>query len=241
MKDATGEVVELRCTYDPATRGGNAPGRAQGARATLHWVSAAQSVPVEVRLYDRLFKVEQPDLEEGGFEVCLNPQSLEVLTESRIEPGVVSALDVGLGERLQFERQGYFFRDPVDSTPGHPVFNRIVPLRDSWAAEVQKPTPVAPPPKAPSPPKAPKETEAKVPEPLSAEELEQLERMRPEILPLVEAVLAAHPTQVESYRKGKTGLLGFLIAQVMKQAAPGGGKPNPKLVSVMMVEKLGSL
>jgi glutaminyl-tRNA synthetase len=235
VKDpASGEVVEVRCTYDPATRGGAA---ADGRKVpgTLHWVSAAHSVPVEVRLYDRLFKVERPDLEEGGFEACLNPHSLETLTGSRLEP---AAVDPALGERLQFERQGYFFRDPVDASPGRLVFNRIVPLRDSWAQEAQKPAPAAAP-KAPEP-RAPKAQEAKLPEPLSAEELELLEQLRPALLPVVQAVLAAHPNEVERYRAGKTGVLGFLVAQVMKQAAPGGGKPNPKLVNVLLVWELGA-
>ncbi|HEY4592630.1 MAG TPA: glutamine--tRNA ligase/YqeY domain fusion protein [Thermoanaerobaculia bacterium] len=138
VKDpATGEITEVRCTYDPATRGGAAPD-GRKVPGTIHWVSAAHAVPVEVRLYDRLFKVERPDLEEGSFESLLNPQSLEVLTDSRIEP---AAVDPALGERLQLERQGYFFRDPIDSKPDHLVFNRIVPLRDSWAAEAQKQAP----------------------------------------------------------------------------------------------------
>jgi glutaminyl-tRNA synthetase len=231
VKDpATGEIVEVRCTYDPATHGGSAPD-GRKVQGTLHWVSADQSVPVEVRLYDRLFKVERPDLEEGGFESVLNPHSLEVLTGSRMEPG---AADPNLGERVQFERQGYFFRDPIDSRLDPLVFNRIVPLRDSWAPEAQKP---AAPAGKPPEPKAPKEKEVKAPEPLTAEELEQLERMRPEVLPVVENVLAAHPAQVESYRKGKTGLLGFLIAQVIKQVE---GKANPKLISVLLTEKLGA-
>jgi glutaminyl-tRNA synthetase len=235
VKDsATGEIVELVCTYDPATRGGSAPD-GRKVPGTLHWVSAAQSVPVEVRIYDRLFRVERPDLEEGAFETLLNPQSLEALTGSRIEPG---AVDDALGERLQFERQGYFFRDPVDSKPGHLVFNRIVPLRDSWALEAQKQSPAAPPVKTLEPKAPKKEAEAKAPEPLSAEELELLEQLKPTVLPVIESVLAAHPAQVESYRKGKTGLLGFLIAQVMKQVAEGGGKPNPKLISVMVTETL---
>jgi glutaminyl-tRNA synthetase len=230
VKDpATGEILEVRCTYDPATRGGSAPD-GRKVPGTLHWVSAAQSLPVEVRIYDRLFRVERPDLEEGGFEAVLNPRSLEVLAGSRIEPG---ALRAELGERLQFERQGYFFRDPVDSSPDRPVFNRIVPLRDSWAQQ-----PAAPEPKAPKPSKAPKETEAKAPEPLSAEEQELLERLRPELLPVVEGVLAAHPAEVGRYRGGQTGILGFLIAQVMKQGMPGGGRPNPKLVSAMLREAL---
>jgi glutaminyl-tRNA synthetase len=198
----------------------------------LHWVSAEHSVPIEARVYDRLFRVERPDLEEGGFEACLNLDSLEVLADSRIEP---AAVDPALGERLQFERQGYFFRDPIDSRPDRLVFNRIVPLRDSWAQEVQKQAPTAVP--APPPPRqepAPKTPEAKVPAALSAEEQELLERLRPELLPVVQAVLAAHPQEVERYRSGQTGILGFLVAQVMKQAAQGGVKPNPKLVNAML-------
>jgi glutaminyl-tRNA synthetase len=235
VKDpATGEVVEVRCTYDPATRGGAAPD-GRKVPGTIHWVSAAHAVPVEVRLYDRLFRVERPDLEEGGFESVLNPQSLEVLTGSRIEP---AAVDPALGERLQLERQGYFFRDPVDSRPDHLVLNRIVQLRDSWAAETQKQASAAAPAPRPAPElKAPKTQEAKAPEPLSAEERELLERLRPGLGPVVERVLAAHPNEVERYRKGQTGILGFLLAQVMKQSA--GEKPNPKLVSAMLRETLG--
>jgi len=234
VKDpASGEVVEVRCTYDPATRGGAAPD-GRKVPGTLHWVSADRSLPVEVRIYDRLFRVERPDLEEGGFETCLNPRSLETLAGSRIEP---AAVDPALGERLQFERQGYFFRDPVDSRPGRPVFNRIVPLRDSWAQEVQKQAPAAQ--KAPEPKaKVPKEPEAKVPAPLSADELATLERMRPALLPIVQTVLAAHPAEVERYRNGKAGLLGFLVAQVMKRVAEAGGTANPKLVNAMLREAL---
>jgi glutaminyl-tRNA synthetase len=235
VKDpATGEITEVRCAYDPATRGGAAPD-GRKVPGTIHWVSAAHAVPVEVRLYDRLFKVERPDLEEGGFESVLNPQSLEVLTGSRIEP---AAVDPALGERLQLERQGYFFRDPVDSRPDHLVLNRIVQLRDSWAAETQKQASAAAPAPRPAPEsKAPKTQEAKAPEPLSAEERELLERLRPGLGPVVERVLAAHPNEVERYRKGQTGILGFLLAQVMKQSA-GGEKPNPKLVSAMLRETL---
>jgi glutaminyl-tRNA synthetase len=234
VKDpATGEILEVRCTYDPATRGGTAPD-GRKVPGTLHWVSAEHSLPVEARLYDRLFRVERPDLEEGGFEACLNPHSLETLTGSRIEPG---AADAAIGERLQFERQGYFFRDPVDSRPGHFVFNRIVPLRDSWAQEVQKvEAQKAPEPAARKAPKEPKEPKAV--EPLTAEEQEQLDRLRPELAPTLDAVLAARPTEAERYRNGQTGLLGFLIAQVMKQAAATGVKVPPKLVSLLLVEKL---
>lgn len=233
---ATGEILEVRCSYDPATRGGTAPD-GRKVPGTLHWVSADHSVPVEVRLYDRLFKVERPDLEEGDFEDLLNPNSLETLTGSRLEP---AAADPALGERLQFERQGYFFRDPVDSSPGHLVWNRTVPLRDSWALEVQKQAPAAAPrPAEPKAQKAPKEKEEKAPEPLSADEQEQLDQLRPNLQPVIQGVLAAHPNEVERYRNGQTGVRGFLIAQVMKQAGQGGGKPNPKLVNVMLTQELG--
>jgi len=236
VKDpASGEIVEVRGTYDPATRGGSAPD-GRKVLGTLHWVSADHSRPVEVRLYDRLFKVERPDLEEGGFEASLNPQSFEALTNSRIEP---EAVDPALGDRLQFERQGYFFRDPIDSHPDHLVFNRIVSLRDSWALEVQKQAPAASAPQKPPEPRAPKVQEAKAPVSLSADEQELLDQMRPELLPIVRGVLAAHPSQVEQYRAGKTGLVDFLVAQVMKEVGKGGGQASPKLVNVMLTLELG--
>ncbi|HEX2224421.1 MAG TPA: hypothetical protein VHN15_09460, partial [Thermoanaerobaculia bacterium] len=145
-------------------------------------------------------------------------------------------------ERLQFERQGYFYRDPVDSGPGRLVFNRTVPLRDSWAQESQKqaaPKPAAAPPK-PAEPKKAKEKEEKAPEPLTPEELEQLERMRAELTPAIQSVIAAHPREVERYRSGQTGILGFLMAQVMKQAQAGGNKPSPKLLNVLLAQELGA-
>jgi glutaminyl-tRNA synthetase len=238
VKDESGEIVEVRCTYDPETRGGSAPD-GRKVPGTLHWVSAEHSVPVETRLYDRLFRVERPDLEEGGFETYLNPNSLETLTDSRLEP---AAADPALGERLQFERQGYFFRDPIDSKPGRLVFNRIVPLRDSWAAEVQKQAPAAAPikPAESKAAKAKENTEPKAPAPLTPEEQELLEQVRPQLLPVVQGVIAAHPKEVERYRAGQTGVLGFLVAQVMKQGAQAGGKPNPKLVNVLLAEALGA-
>ncbi|MGE5245781.1 MAG: glutamine--tRNA ligase/YqeY domain fusion protein [Betaproteobacteria bacterium] len=130
VKDAAGEIVELRCTYDPATRGGDAPD-GRRVKATLHWVSAAHAVPVSVRLYDRLFSVPDPEnVAEGQtFLDHLNPASLEVLSECRAEPGLASA---PVGYRVQFERLGYFVVD-LDSRPGAPVFNRTVSLRDTWA------------------------------------------------------------------------------------------------------------
>ena len=131
VKDpVTGEVVELRCTYDPATQGGYAPDGRQ-VKATLHWVSAAQAVPAEVRLYDRLFTKPVPGEEhDGDFKADLNPASLEVLTSCRLEPSLAQAAP---GSFYQFERQGYFCVDVKDSAPGSPVFNRTVTLKDAWA------------------------------------------------------------------------------------------------------------
>src|SRR5262245_9625321 len=131
VKDAAGEVVELICTYDPATRGGNAPPDGRKVQATLHWVSAADAMDAEVRLYDQLFAKPVPDA--GNFAADLNPNSLEVLTGCKLEPALAGG---NSPEPVQFERQGYFCRDR-DSAPGKPVFNRTVGLRDTWA-KVQK-------------------------------------------------------------------------------------------------------
>jgi glutaminyl-tRNA synthetase len=130
LKNQHGDVVELRCTYDPATRGGDAPD-GRKVKATLHWVSAAHAVPVEVRLYDRLFSVEDPEnVPEGRtFLDHLNPNSLEVVVSAQAEPAVAS---FGVGARVQFERLGYFCVDP-DSREMAIVFNRTVSLRDTWA------------------------------------------------------------------------------------------------------------
>jgi glutaminyl-tRNA synthetase len=125
-KNANGEVVELRCTYDPATRGGNAPD-GRKVKATMHWVSAADAVAAEVRLYNPLFL--KPDPSASNFAADLNPNSLEVLADARLEPALAAG---NAAEPVQFERQGYFVRDP-DSQPGKPVFNRTVGLRDTWA------------------------------------------------------------------------------------------------------------
>ncbi len=129
--ERTGEVVELRCTYDPETRGGQAPD-GRKVKATIHWVSAAHSLEAEVRLYDRLFTVEKPDEAQDGsdYRTYLNPDSLVTLTACRVEPNLV---DAGPGSQFQFERQGYFCVDSADSSPGALVFNRTVSLRDSWA------------------------------------------------------------------------------------------------------------
>jgi glutaminyl-tRNA synthetase len=132
VKDETGQIVELRCTYDPATRGGDAPD-GRKVKATLHWVSAAHALDVEVRLYDRLFNSEQPGAGHD-YKADLNPASLEVLTHAKLEPGVAGAAP---GTRYQFERLGYFCVDP-DSTPGALVFNRTVTLKDTWARIAQR-------------------------------------------------------------------------------------------------------
>ena len=128
--ERTGEVVELHCTYDPATRGGDSPD-GRKVRGTLHWVSAAHALEAQVRLYDRLFLQANPLAAGEGrdFRSCLNPKSVETLTSCRVEPSLAGAAP---GSRYQFERQGYFCVDP-NSSDGALVFNRTVPLRDSWA------------------------------------------------------------------------------------------------------------
>jgi glutaminyl-tRNA synthetase len=131
VKNAAGEVVELRCTYDPATRGGNAPD-GRKVKATMHWLSASHSVPAEIRVYNQLFRTPNPDA--ANFARDLNPQSLEVLTDARVE---AAAVETNSAEAMQFERQGYFARDP-DSRPERPVFNRTIGLRDTFAKEVAR-------------------------------------------------------------------------------------------------------
>jgi glutaminyl-tRNA synthetase len=128
-------VIEVHCTYDPATRGGNAPD-GRKVKSTIHWVSAKHAVDAEVRMYETLFKVENPnDVPEGGdFTDNLNPNSLELLTNCKLEPGLA---DAPPGSRYQFERLGYFAVD-LDSKPDRPVFNRTVALRDTWAKIEQK-------------------------------------------------------------------------------------------------------
>jgi glutaminyl-tRNA synthetase len=126
-KNGAGEVIGLRCTYDPATRGGDAAD-GRKVKATLHWVSAAHALKAEVRLYDRLFKSETPG-DAGDYRDDLNPASLEVVRDCRVEPSVAGA---AAGTRFQFERLGYFCVDP-DSAAAAPVFNRTVSLKDSWA------------------------------------------------------------------------------------------------------------
>ena len=132
VKDpVSGEVIELRCSYDPTTRGG-AAADGRKVKGTIHWVSAAHALDAEVRLYDRLFLTANPGAgkDGGDWRQQLNPASLERLSGCKLEPGLAAATPES---RYQFERQGYFYADPIDSRPGQPVFNRIVTLRDSWA------------------------------------------------------------------------------------------------------------
>ena len=135
VKNDSGEVVEVHCTYDPATRGGNAPD-GRKVKSTIHWVSAAHAVDAEVRIYDKLFTKEDPNQVEEGqeFTANLNPVSLEVIAQVKLEPSLGNA---PIGGRYQFERLGYFCVDP-DSTPGRPVFNRTVALKDTWAKVEKK-------------------------------------------------------------------------------------------------------
>jgi glutaminyl-tRNA synthetase len=130
VKDADGNVIEVHCTYDPASRGGNSPD-GRKVKSTIHWVSAAHAISAEIRLYDKLFTKPDPyDIEEGQEVLSnLNPNSLAVLTGAKLEPSLANA---NAGDRFQFERVGYFCVDP-DSTPGKLVFNRTLPLKDSWA------------------------------------------------------------------------------------------------------------
>ncbi|MEA2115326.1 MAG: glutamine--tRNA ligase/YqeY domain fusion protein [Thermodesulfobacteriota bacterium] len=135
IKNENGEVVELHCTYDPETRGGSAPD-GRKVKGTIHWVSARHGIRSQVRLYDRLFTVEHPDMDkEKDFKEFLNPESLQILDNCILEPSLAAA---AAQDRCQFERQGYFCLDSRETTPEKPVFNRIVTLRDSWAKMSKK-------------------------------------------------------------------------------------------------------
>ena len=136
VKNAAGEVVEVHCTYDPATRGGNAPPDGRKVKSTIHWASATHAIDAEVRIYENLFSKENPDeVEEGqDFTVSLNPNSLEVISNAKVEPSLANA---AMGARFQFERLGYFCVD-LDSKPGGLVFNRTVALKDTWAKVEKK-------------------------------------------------------------------------------------------------------
>jgi glutaminyl-tRNA synthetase len=128
----TKKVIEVHCIYDPLTRGGDTPD-GRKVKSTIHWVSMENAIKAEVRLYEQLFTVENPDVGEDVNSI-INPHSMEVLTNCFLEP---SLAEVKVGERFQFERNGYFCVD-MDSTPGKPVFNRTVTLKDTWAKIEQK-------------------------------------------------------------------------------------------------------
>jgi glutaminyl-tRNA synthetase len=129
VKNEKGEVIEVHCTYDPASKGGNSPD-GRKVKATIHWVSAAHAIEAEVRIYENLFLKENPSDVEEGQDVLdnLNPSSLEIIPDAKVEPSLSNAI---AGTRYQFERLGYFCVDP-DSKPGNPVFNRTVALKDAW-------------------------------------------------------------------------------------------------------------
>ena len=133
IKNEAGEVVELRCTYLPETKSG-ADSSGISVKGTIHWVSAAHAGTAEVRLYDRLFKSEDPSGDEGDFLDHVNPNSLEIIEKAYIEPSLMKS---GKEDRFQFLRKGYFFQDK-DSTPEKMIFNRTVTLKDAWAKEVKK-------------------------------------------------------------------------------------------------------
>ena len=164
--ESSGEIREIHCTYDPDTKGGSAPDGRKIA-GTIHWVSAEHAVPIETRLYDRLFDDPRPDRGKGGpdFKEFLNPDSLRILTTSRAEPSV---LDFAPGSHLQFERQGFFYRDPGATVDGPPVFNLTVGLRDTWEKRSAK-TPTSEQPESTESPKTDQAT-AGAPRPLSGEE-----------------------------------------------------------------------
>jgi glutaminyl-tRNA synthetase len=134
IKDASGEITELHCTIDAESKSGGATA-GRKIKGTIHWVSAAHALEAEVRLYDRLFNVEQPDAQERDFKEFLNPHSLETLMNCKLEPSLADATPE---TRYQFERLGYFRADPKDSKPGKPVFSRTISLRDSWVKEQGK-------------------------------------------------------------------------------------------------------
>ncbi|KYF71835.1 glutamine--tRNA ligase/YqeY domain fusion protein [Sorangium cellulosum] len=181
---ATGEVIELRCTYDPPAKTGEAP-EGRKPKGTLHWVSAAHAIAAEVRLYGRLFAVERPDAVEEGkdFLENLNPGSLVTLTGCRVEPSLST---IEKGSHVQFERQGFFFVDPVDSAPGAPVFNRTVALKDSWSKlAAEKPAQAAAPaPRAPD----------------SAAQRAQPAKPKAERAPLEERLARLEPARAEKAR-----------------------------------------
>ena len=242
VRDAAGEVVELRCSHDPSSRGGQ-PADGRKVKGTIHWVSAAHAVDAEVRLYDRLFSVERPDLAEGDFKDYLAPTSLVCVAGCKLEPSLAEAAARG-NESLgfacfQLERQGYFSVDP-ESRAGGLRLNRVVTLREGWtkpaARDDEAPkkgtraaAPVESPAEKPDDPAARAKREAR--RALAPED----ESLAAELGPVVERVLVAEADAVARYRAGKSGLAGFLVAQVMKQLPD---KRAAKLVDALVRRKL---
>jgi len=246
----TGEVVELRCTYDPKSRGGDAEG-GRKVKGTLHWVSAERALDAELRVYDRLFLSEKPDVVEEGrdFKENLNPDSLVVLPCCKLEPSLATAAP---GSHFQFERQGFFFADPIDSKAGAPVFNRTVSLKDSWAKIAEK-KPEAPTEK----PKAADEARAKAPARpsfderfarLSGEAAKRVDALasaglgREDALLLVEegeSVVGLFEEAVKAHKNPK-GIAKLIINEVLRErkerkveALPFGGVELGELVALI--------
>ncbi|HET7275141.1 MAG TPA: glutamine--tRNA ligase/YqeY domain fusion protein, partial [Longimicrobiaceae bacterium] len=195
IKDESGQVTELRCSYYPETKGGTTP-EGHTVKGTIQWVSAAESLPCEVRLYDRLFTVPDPDVGEGDFKDSLNPDSLVIVRGARVEPGVRND---PAGSHYQFERLGYFYSDPIDSGPGSLVFNRTVTLRDTWskpAAEaLEAPRKKRPEPTAPAAPQA-----TATPQPRSLELEARFARYQAELgLPLEEADILTRELAISDF------------------------------------------
>ena len=223
-KDEAGEVVEVRCTYDPQTRGGATP---DGRRVpgTLHWVSAAHAVDVEARLYDRLFRDEEPD--QGDYRAALNPESLQVLPGAKGEPGLAEA---PAGARFQFERQGYFYREPEAAAEGRLVFNRTVTLKDSWAKAARRveAEAAAPPTRGSGAPATDKSKPAPAPPavelPPAAAALAQRHGLGAEEARL----LAAEPALLARFEEGVAaggdvrGLANWLVHEVVREAREQG-------------------
>ena len=225
VKDERGEIVELQCVYDPETRGGNTPDGRQ-VKGTIQWVSAAHAVPCEVRLYDRLFTVPDPDSGEGDFKDHLNPESLVVVSDAVIEPSVRGDAP---GSHYQFERLGYFCSDRVESTPDALVFNRTVTLRDTWAkAAAKAPEAAKTERKKASPPSGgaaqPKpRTKAPAPDTPRSPELEAHRRR-------FEAELSLPPEELD-------GVTRELTVAMMFQAALDAGA-NPKAAANWLIHEL---
>jgi glutaminyl-tRNA synthetase len=217
LKSPNNEILELHCTILPE-------GKASGV---IHWVSAATAIPFEARLYDRLFTVPNPEQEakleddDAAFLTYLNPHSLEIL-HGKIEPSI---LENPSNARYQFERNGYFWQDPIDSTPNALVFNRIIGLKDNWG-EVSKSQGQKVKSKTPKEPKT--ETEPQLPE------LEINPELRAALEPDLQRVLAANPEKVVAYKNGRHGLLGFFVGEAMKTLRG----QNPQIVQTMLKQLL---